>query len=410
MTIYIHIPYCKFICEMCPFTHEPLKGNKMDEYVDSIIKEIEFYSHHRLSHELQVNSIYFGGGTASLLKPYHVKKILNKLYEKFKIKQGIQITLECHPRTVDEEYLKLIKESGINRVSFGIQSFNQDNLNKLKLHQKVPQSIRIIKYALDLGFDTVSSDIMYNFPGQSLENLEKDLDTAIDLGIHNLSLYAIDPEVRGLEDFKSKQNAVNYEKQMFDLIYLKLNQKGFTQIVQPDYCKEGHFNNQIIDLWGAPQSQNLGFGAGAFSESFNGYTWANIHDPDLYITTVNSGKIPMLMGQKWSKDDEISRFPALGVRCLKFNMSVFNELFHMDFLEVFKYEVKLLKEYQYIEFSGDELIITQNGKFYIDNISKMFFNLSNRGKNQLWGCNLRNVRQENDYIMSDAIERNEYYE
>src|SRR5690554_2928152 len=100
MTIYIHIPYCKFICEMCPFTHEPLKENKMDEYVDSIIKEIEFYSYHRLSRELQVNTVYFGGGTASLLESHHVKKILNTLYEKFNLKEGIQITLECHPRTV----------------------------------------------------------------------------------------------------------------------------------------------------------------------------------------------------------------------------------------------------------------------------------------------------------------------
>ncbi|WDV46527.1 coproporphyrinogen-III oxidase family protein [Clostridiaceae bacterium M8S5] len=405
MTLYIHVPYCKFICSMCPFTHEPLNLEKLNAYVEALLKEIKLYAKHNLSKKVKISSIYFGGGTASLLKEEHIEAILSMIYKKYNVMSDCEITLECHPRTVDNNYLENIKKLGINRVTFGIQSFNQKFLDSLKLHQKVDQSIETIKRATQVGFKTVAMDLMYNFPDQKLEDLSNDIDKALDLGVQGISFYALDSEVRELDDVKQKQNILLDEKKMFNYIYDRMQEANFVQVAQPDYSLRGHENKQIMDLWGSPQCQNLGFGAGAFSESFNGFTWANVHHPDKYISMMNQNRFPVLMGKKWSLDDAISRFPALGVRCLKLDLNIFDDMFDVKFKDIYKYEIQLLKRYEYIEIKDNTLSITQKGKFYIDNISKCFFNLSNRGKTQLWGCNLRDVMPNNEYSFESLIQK-----
>ncbi|MDR2888312.1 MAG: coproporphyrinogen III oxidase family protein, partial [Lachnospiraceae bacterium] len=166
---------------------------------------------------------------------------------------------------------------------------------------------------------------------------------------------------------------------------------------QPDYALPGHANRQIIDLWGAPQKYNLGFGAGAFSESFNGCSWANIHDPKQYISSMEKDEVPILMGRVWSEDDAIARYMALGVRMLKVMLKPFAERFGLRADEIYKYEIQKLKELGYVELNKDILLITEKGRYYIDNISKTFFNLANRGRSQYWGCKLREYMPERFY-------------
>ena len=405
LTLYFHIPFCKFICNMCPFTHEVARQDEISEYAEALLKEIDIYSKHSILKKTQVTSIYFGGGTASLLPSKYISLILYKVYREFNVSQNCQITVECHPKTVDKSYLSEIKEAGVNRVSFGLQSFNQQMLDSLSLHQDADSNIAVVNLAHKIGFDTIAADLMYNFPQEKIHDLEADIKMATSLGIHNLSLYAIDPAVR---DLTIKQNAIEYEKDMFYKIYSILTTKGYIQVAQPDYSLPSHENKQILDLWGAPQALNLGFGAGAFSENFNGFTWANIHDPKEYIRCLNNNQIPILMGKKWSKDEEISRFAALGVRCLRLDLNKFNELFDVDFNGIFKYEIELLKYYGYIEIDNGYLTVSKKGKFYIDNISKMFFSFNNRGKTQLWGCKLRKVKPSK-YTTINEVKRRLYY-
>lgn len=396
-TLYVHVPYCKFVCTMCPFTHSTASEEEIRRYAEAVIQEIQFYSKHHISKSTKVKSVYFGGGTASLLPLEFVEKILFELRSSFNLLPNCQITLECHPKTVDVNYLQGLYSIGINRVSFGLQSFNQRLLDEFKLFQNAEGNVKIIEIAKQIGFNTISADLMYNFPTQNIEDVIRDLTVAIELGIQNLSVYAIDPDVRRLE---IQQSEIELEKEMFYKIFDTLGSNGYIQTAQPDYTLPGFENQQIIDLWGAPQTFNIGFGAGAFSESFNGYIWANIHNPQYYIECVENKNIPILMGKKISADEELSRFPALGVRLLEFDINVFNEIFQVDFTGVFKYEIEQLINIGYVEIGSDNIFrVTQKGKFYIDNISKMFFSFSNRGKNQLWGCNLTNVMPNRVYSM-----------
>ncbi len=385
LTIYVHIPFCKFVCSMCPFTHESLKNAKLDDYVEAIIKEIDIYSRHELISKKSVTSIYFGGGTASTLSSKQVDRILTKFHQKFNISENCQITLEGHPQTINNQYLKEIHSAGINRVSFGIQSFNQDYLNSLHLYQKADHNKKLISEAMDIGFKTVAIDLMYRFANQKMEDLSSDLEEAISLGIQGLSMYSLDPDVRELEKTKNAQPSIDLEEKMYFYIMDKLAENGFVHVAQPDFSKKGHESQHLYDIWGAPQAENIAFGAGAFSQLFNGNSWCNIHSSNEYIKSLNDNNLPILMGQSNSLDDSMARYAVLGVRCLEVPLKPFKNIFNIDFTDLYNFEIQQLLKHDLIDIDNEYLKVTRKGKFWIDNVSKAFFNLSNRGKKQFWG-------------------------
>lgn len=402
MTLYVHIPYCRFICSMCPFTHELVKEEELEQYINYLIQEIKMYAEHEDCRKNKVSTIYFGGGTASILSGKQVERILTVLKEGYVFSEDCEISLECHPNTVTREYLEHIKEVGVTRVSFGIQSFQQNNLTALKLWQNAERNKEVIKMAMGIGFHTVAMDLMYNFPDESMDELAADIDFAHLVGVQGLSLYALDPEVRKLKTVRERQEKMQMEKDMFYMIRDRLDGYGYHQIAQPDYALPGHENKQIMDLWGAPQKLNLGFGAGAFSENFHNCSWANIHDPKKYMECIENGQLPILMGKVWSMDDQIARYMSLGVRMLKVPLKPFTEQFGLNVEELYKYELEKLLDLGYIQFDDEYLLITEKGKFYIDNISKTFFNLSNRGRAQYWGCKLREYMPKRLYTWEEV--------
>lgn len=391
LSLYVHIPFCQFICPMCPFTHEPTRRVDFDRYVVAIKREISFYGHHPLAQTLEVSSIYFGGGTASVMSSGQLGEILEMLSQIFCLAEKCEITVECHPRTLEEKDIETLRAIGFNRISFGIQSFSEENLNALGLHQQPEQSRKIVEKALKVGFDTVAIDLMYHFPGQEKADLSKDLHTAVNLGVQGLSLYALDATAGNLHQVAEMQPNYSIKKEMFMYIHEYLLGAGFVQTAQPDFGLPGHENRYILDLWGAPQAQNIGFGAGAFSESFNGYTWANVHDSRQYMEMVERGEVPILLGQGWNEDDAMTRWFVLGVRCLEVPLVPFEKEFGMPSSLLFKSELEKLIELGWIESFGHTIRVTKEGSFFVDNISKMFFNPSNRGKGQFWGAKLRNA-------------------
>jgi len=403
LTLYVHIPFCRFICSMCPFTHEPLSHRDLGSYVDALCKEIRFYGNLPGIKLRPVTTLYFGGGTASSLTTDQLGKILNELRCWFYLTEECQITLECHPRTVDKEYLARVRQLGVNRVSFGIQSFQQRFIDSLKLHQKVEQSKQILTDALSVGFNTVAMDLMFRYADQNVGDLEEEINTALAIGVQGISTYALDPEIRELNKTAEKQKSVSVEGEMYYFLHDKLHAEGFVHVAQPDYAKPGHENLQLRDLWGAPQAENLSFGAGAFSESFNGATWANVHDSQHYVEIINQGKVPILMGQVHTWDDAVARYPALGVRCLKFSLEPFYKTFGVRFEELYRFELSLLLNKGWVEINDDTLIVTRQGKFFIDNISKTFFNLRNRGKSQLWAVQLEKLQPEKIWTQQELL-------
>ena len=398
--IYFHIPVCKSKCHMCPFYFELTNEfNDLQSYVNAMIKELELYSKHSLSKELNISSIYFGGGTASLLDPKEIDILINEVKNLYDVNENVEITLECHPNYTDKLYLQSVFDSGINRVSFGIQSFDDKHLLTLGRKQNPKKSMNLIKYACEIGFKTVGADFIYRIPGQRIDDVLNDLRKAEDLGINSLSVYSLDP----IENTKyfNKIPSEDIDRQMFYSINKYLIDKGWIQVAQPDYAKRGHENKEINISWAAPQGQIIGIGAGAWS-NFNNVGYCNVHDIREYIKLIRNDFIPILSGQLYNLDDAMSRYLVLGVRCLNVPYEPFVKTFGIDFRDIYHDKIKHLKKIGLIVESESFLSVTHNGLIYVDNISKTFYSNSNRCRLQPIGSALKGLNQ-NSYTAFDEV-------
>lgn len=383
--IYFHIPACLWDCPMCPFYREIIAHrDELDDYAEALRRELELYARHPLAGQLQVRSIYFGGGTASLLKSADVGSIISKVVREFRVVDNADITVECHPRTVNRDYLMALRDVGVNRVSFGIQSFQQEHLEVLRRKQDARHNRRILEQALETGFRTVSMDLIYRIPGQSLEDLASDIDIAEEIGVQSLSLYSLELSVRGADWIDALPND-KLDQEMFYYIHDRLTERGWIHGAQPDYALPGHENQDNEITWKAPQGQSLAIGAGAWSV-FNGTVYTNVHDMKEYVQVLHDDKLPIIAGQAFNLDDAMCRYLVLGARCMKIPYSPFQEHFGVDPREVFRDEICRLGEWGLVTQTEEHLEITRKGKVYIDNISKAFYSPSNRCRSQPWGA------------------------
>ena len=381
--VYIHVPACLFRCAICPFYVELIESRReLLGYAQAIIQELRMYTKAELTKHLNLKTIYFGGGTASLLYPEDIKCIIDEIKEIIPNNNNIEITLEGHPSTVDYNYLSSVHAYGVNRVSYGIQTFDQKTLSSLGLKQTVEENEKVLKDSLEIGFKTVAADLLYRTPNQSLEDLKVQLDRYFDIGVHSISTYSLELSVRQGALF-NKLPSEEDDKEMFYFINNYMKEKGWIHIAQPDYAHPDHIQQELLTSWKAPQGQIIGLGAGACS-SFNGNNYYNVHDIKEYLNVVSEGCLPVLTGQEYSLADALSRYMVLGVRCFEISKSNFENKFGKKIDKLFESEIKELVEKGLIE--ADDLIrVTEKGKYYIDNISKKFYTNDNKGHLQPWG-------------------------
>lgn len=400
--VYIHVPACLFRCPMCPFYVEIVKGREdLIGYADAVIKEFKMYAKSNLLDKLNLKTIYFGGGTASLLYPKDIKRIIDCIKEVIPHKDEIEITVEGHPSVVDYDYLKEIKEYGVNRVSFGIQSFRKDELKTLGLRQTPEDNRRALENATKLGFKTVSADLLYRTPGQTIEDLKKEIKEFMDCGITSMSAYSLELSVRE-DNLQNLQPEESIDKEMFYLINDTMNEMGWNHTAQPDYSHTDHIHQETIVTWKAPQGHTIGLGAGSCS-AFNGSTYYNVHDMKEYIETVEKGWLPVLAGQTYTLEDAMSRYAVLGARCFDISGEHFKKIFGVEFNEVFGQEIRLLESQGLVERKGTGIVVTRKGKYYVDNISKTFYSLANRCHLQPWGEKMKKAVADKYYDVENEV-------
>ncbi len=385
VAIYVHVGACLFHCPMCPFFHEIIESReKLAGYADAIIQEFLFYENAGLFADLNLRAIYIGGGTGSLLSPDEIGQIIRQVRSSIKSKKEPDISIECHPITVNSDYLRQVLDVGVNRVSFGIQSFDERFLQSLNLKQQPEQSTEILSQAVSLNFNTVAMDLLYRLPGQTISDLRNDLQTTLDLGVSSLSAYSLELSVQQFPT-KDQQPSDEVDRQMFYAINDKLSEEGWEHVAQPDYVKHGHQNQEIDVTWAAPQGQWLGLGAGAWS-TFNCRLHCNVHDLTSYMRLIREGKMPILRSQPFDLSDAMSRYMVLGARCFNLPGKPFAEAFGVSMFDIFAQEVEMLSDLGLVAIEGDNLRVTKKGKYYVDNISKHFFSASNRCRLQPWGA------------------------
>ena len=289
--LYLHIPFCHQACHYCDFHFSTNVAFKSD-LVHAICQEIALQKEYLGSKNLK--TIYFGGGTPSLLLADELEKILNTIHQNFSVENEAEITLEANPEDLTPSYLAAIKSLGVNRLSIGIQSFREENLHFLNRNHSSAQAITCISQAQDIGIDNISIDIIYGIPGNNLHDLALDIHKAVDTQVNHISAYSltIEPKtVFGQQKKKGffKELPESMQSQKFSFTRNLLAENGFEAYETSNFAKNEHYSKHNTSYWN--QESYLGIGPSAHSFNQNSRQW-NVAKNGVYIKAINEGVIP----------------------------------------------------------------------------------------------------------------------
>ncbi len=322
-----------------------------------------------------VKTIYFGGGTPSMLQASEIEKILQNIYQNYLIDENIEITLECNPDDITEEKLYEFKRIGINRLSIGVQSFDNEDLKFMNRSHNATQSKECIQMAKEVGFNNITIDLIYGLPNQTLEKWEKNLNLLFDLDIQHFSPYALTVEkkttLKHLVDTK-KVSLISDEEivEQFNLLTNKAKEKGFVHYEISNFGKIGFFSNHNTAYW--KNKYYLGIGPSAHSFNRISRRW-NVKSNKKYIEGIlnNANYFETeILGLKQQYNEYI--FTSLrtiwGVDS-NFVKNNFNAEMHKNMQKTSK---KWLKK-KYLTENGNILRLTEKGKLMADAIASDFF-------------------------------------
>jgi oxygen-independent coproporphyrinogen-3 oxidase len=290
--IYIHIPYCRQACHYCDF-HFSVKQETKNAFVNSLLREISLQKNY-LDGE-KIETIYFGGGTPSLLSDSELKKIFDSLLHHFTITSSAEITLEANPDDLSEEKLLSLKNSPINRLSIGVQSFFEKDLQWMNRAHKAAQALTCVKRAQDAGFNNITIDLMYGLPNSTNDEWEENIEQAFELNVQHLSCYSLTVEPRtALAHFIAvgKSKHVNEEQaaQQFEILMKKIKEHDWLHYEISNFATEEKFISQHnSSYWKGKKYLGLGPSAHSFNETSRQWNIANNHK---YIESITNGIVP----------------------------------------------------------------------------------------------------------------------
>ncbi len=364
--IYIHIPYCKSRCTYCDF-YTVINETHMDAFVEALCKEAELRKN-EIAEPIQ--TIYFGGGTPSRLNPEHFSAIFETLYRYFPIESTAEITVEANPDDLSEEYISLLAQQPVNRLSMGIQSFNDEELKFLSRRHTAQQAIDAVKRSQDKGLHNISIDLMYGLPKQTEEVWQKNLHQATELGVPHLSAYHLIYEEKTrmyslLQAGKIQPVSEETSTAMFAMLIDWMTQNGFTHYEISAFGKEGYFSRHNSSYW--KNEKYVGLGPAAHSFDGNSRSW-NIASISKYIEGIKKGE-PIRESEQLSKTDKYNEFILTGLRTM-WGMDM-AELKNRFGEELYQYCLEIARKYidkQLLALEEDRLKLTREGLFISDGI------------------------------------------
>ena len=289
--IYLHIPFCKRRCIYCDFYSTTMDGRK-DEYISALCHELSMRQHY-LKDE-RIKTIYWGGGTPSQLEERHFRTVFDTLARHYELQPDAEITLEANPDDLTPAYIHMLRRLPFNRISIGIQTFDDETLRLLHRRHTAAQAIDAVRRCQDTGFENISIDLMYGLPKESLQSWEHDLCQAISLHVQHLSAYHLIYE-EGTELWRLRRQhrveEVDEDSSLafFNLLMDKMKQAGFEHYEISNFALPGRYSRHNSSYWDGTKYM----GCGAAAHSFNGVSrqW-NIASLELYIKGIREGTIP----------------------------------------------------------------------------------------------------------------------
>lgn len=333
---YIHIPFCKSKCNYCSFVSFAGSDELLRyKYIDTLIKEIKhFYKKEPLK------TLYFGGGTPSLIEPDDLKRII----ECFDFVSGAEITIEINPETVDLNYLQNLRQIGFNRISVGIQSFDDKILKCIGRIHSADRAVQSVKDAKTAGFTNISTDFIYGLPYQTEKSFLQDLNTAVQLGVEHISLYGLKIE-EGCYFYKNKPSNLADDDMQADM-YLAaidlLESNGYLHYEISNFAKKGCESRHNLNYWNCDEYYGFGVAAHGYT---NGTRYSNFENIREYTQNYTEKQTSRVLSSK----EKLEEYIYLGFReCEGINISKINQKFGINFEEIYKKPLKKYVETKHI--------------------------------------------------------------
>ena len=372
--LYIHIPYCIHKCGYCDFNSHPIKQDEMNHYIDALVAEMKHYAK-TYSNTNIIRTIFLGGGTPTTLTVYQLERILKECLSEFTVASDAEITIEANPATIDIEQLKSIRQTGYNRISIGVQSFDKAELKLLDRAHGPEEIHSTVDRARKAGFDNLSLDLMFAVPNQSLSSWESNLNKALEKNPEHLSTYNLTIE-QGTAFSKLQSNGKlimpddAHQLELYKRTIERLTKKGFHHYEISNFARRGKECKHNITYW--ENKNTLGLGAGA-SSYMNGTRFKNINLPAHYIRQVKDKKIAVEHSETLEPRQAMGETIMLGLRLLQgISIHQFEKRFQISFINLFRNIISALKEKELVIIEKDYLRLSQKGLFWADSVTLEF--------------------------------------
>jgi oxygen-independent coproporphyrinogen-3 oxidase len=365
-SLYFHFPYCIHKCSYCDF-YSIAKRVASDDFIKAVLKEIEIYTR---DGKPEIDSIFFGGGTPSLLSAEQFTLITDNIFDSFVIKDNYEFTVECNPGAVDIQNISVFKEKGVNRISMGVQSFNENELKFLERIHSPEEAVSSYYKIREAGIENISIDMIYAIPGQTHITLNETLDKAIELNPEHISAYSLiyeegTPMYERLKDKNFEPIPDDIDSEFYELIVKKLSEAGYEQYEVSNFSKQGRVCRHNLKYWHSNEYYGLGPSAHGF---LNKKRYWNVRSINNYIRLLNKNKLPVAGSEILRNKDIMYERIFLTLRADGLNINDFENEFKIN-KKQFKNKISEYESAGFLKTENDKIKLTSKGYFIGDEIS-----------------------------------------
>lgn len=358
--IYVHIPFCKQKCSYCDFISYCDKNDLIEKYIKALKQEIKNSS----VNEYEISTIYIGGGTPSYIESKYISEILKTIKQKYNISRNVEITIEVNPGTATKEKLRDYVEAGINRISIGLQSCNNNLLKMIGRIHTYEEFLSTYKLAREVGFKNINVDLMIGLPNQTLDDVKKSLEEISKLNPEHISVYSLiveegTPIEKKIANGQLKLPNEELEREEYWEVKKFLESLGYKHYEISNFAKTGYESKHNLNCW--EQKEYLGFGAAAHSY-MKKTRYSNTENIEKYINQEMQSKQLHIVHEVQKEEEQKKEYMLLGLRKIDgVQISSFKNKFGCNPIMEFKNELNKLTQEGLIEIDLDQIKLTEKG-------------------------------------------------
>jgi oxygen-independent coproporphyrinogen-3 oxidase len=375
---YIHIPFCEHICHYCDFNKVFLKGQPVDDYIEALEHEIILTLRHY--HPDRLDTIFVGGGTPTALNEKQLYRLCEVIRNNLPIDEKAEFTFEANPGDLSPAKLQILKNAGVNRISLGVQTFNNELLKKIGRTHLADDVFRSIADSKSMGFKNISIDLIFSLPGQSIADFKQTLKTALSLELPHYSGYSLIIEPKTvfynlMTKGKLHTPGEDTEAEMYELLMDEMETNGYRQYEISNFSRTGFESRHNLTYWN--NEEYFGFGAGAHSY-VGGYRRANAGPLKKYMDMIRNGKLPVFDENLVTKAEQMEEEMFLGLRKTDgISISKFYSKFGQDPTSLFHNEVTDLVQKGLLNVNAQHIYLTKRGRFLGNEVFQSFIGICN---------------------------------